>query len=307
MRLKTGYYHLLAILIVVVWGTTYVATKELIRHGLTPQDIFLYRFTIAYIGIWLISPRRLFTAGLADELWMAAAGFFGGSLYFYTENTALGITQASNVAFLLCTAPLFTTFLSLACYREDKVTKGLIYGSVLALVGVAMVVFDGNTTLKVSPAGDLLTLLAAFSWAVYSLIIRRMTGRYPIVFITRKVFFYGLVTILPLYLMQPPHDAMGELLSDTKVWGSLLFLAVVASLGCFVLWNVLLKKLGTVRASNYIYFSPLVTLAASSVILQERMSLLAMTGAACIMLGVYLAEKFGTDKAPGVGGRLVKN
>lgn len=294
MELKNGYYHLLAILIVTVWGTTYVATKELICHGLTPQDIFLYRFVIAYMGIWLISPHRLSSSCLKDELWMAAGGFFGGSLYFFTENTALGITQASNVAFLLCTAPLFTTFLSLMFYKEDKVTKGLIFGSVLALTGVAMVVFDGSMTLKLSPAGDLLTLLAAFSWAVYSLIIRKMTGKYPIVFITRKVFFYGLLTILPLYLLQPRHDVMSELLENPEVWGSLLFLAVVASLGCFVLWNVVLKKLGTVRASNYIYLSPLVTLLASSLILQERMTALSMTGAACIMIGVYLAEKLGS-------------
>ncbi len=290
MELKKGYYHILAILIVTVWGTTYIATKELIRHGLTPQDIFLYRFTIAYLGIWLISSRRFFAANLKDELWLAAGGLFGGSLYFYTENTALGITQASNVAFLLCTVPLFTTFLSIIFYRVEKVTKGLIVGSILALFGVAMVVFDGSTSLKISPVGDLLTLAASLSWAVYSLIIRRMTGRYSTVFITRKVFFYGLLTILPLYLFQEPHNT-NDLLTMPAVWGSLLFLAVVASLGCFVLWNVVLKKLGTVRASNYIYLSPLVTLVASAILIHERMTLVALTGAACIMIGVYLAEK----------------
>ena len=112
------------------------------------------------------------------------------SKFFFTENTALGITQASNVSFLICTAPLLTTILSLLFYKSEKATKGLIGGSLLALAGVGLVVFNGSVILKISPVGDLLTLLAALSWAFYSLIIRKMTGRYPTVFITRKIFFY---------------------------------------------------------------------------------------------------------------------
>lgn len=144
MELKHGYYHLIAILVVAIWGLTFISTKVLINHGLTPQEIFFYRFLIAYLGIWVISPKRLFTSNWKDELWLMAGGFFGGSLYFFTENTALGITQASNVAFIICTAPLLTTILSLLFYKSEKATKGLIYGSILALIGVGLVVFNGS-------------------------------------------------------------------------------------------------------------------------------------------------------------------
>ena len=203
MKLTHGYYHLIAILTVAIWGLTFIATKVLINHGLTPQEIFFYRFLIAYIGIWAISPKHLFADNLKDELWLVAGGVFGGSLYFFTENTALGITQASNVAFIICTAPLLTTILSLLFYKSEKATKGLVYGSLLALIGVGLVVFNGSVVLKLSPVGDLLTLLAALSWAFYSLVIKRMTGRYPTVFITRKIFFYGVLTILPAFLLHP--------------------------------------------------------------------------------------------------------
>ncbi len=120
MELKHGYYHLIAILVVAIWGLTFISTKVLINHGLTPQEIFLYRFLIAYLGIWVISPKRLFAGNWKDELWLMAGGLFGGSLYFFTENTALGITQASNVAFIICTAPLLTTILSLLFYKSEK-------------------------------------------------------------------------------------------------------------------------------------------------------------------------------------------
>ena len=291
MKLKYGYYHLIAILTVAIWGLTFIATKVLINHGLTPQEIFFYRFLIAYMGIWIISPKRLWAAKLKDELWMVAGGIFGGSLYFFTENTALGITQASNVAFIICTAPLLTTILSLLFYnKSEKATKGLFYGSLLALIGVGLIVFNGSVVLKLSPVGDLLTLLAALSWAFYSLVIKRMTGRYPTVFITRKIFFYGVLTILPAFLLRPFQPDFGILLQPV-VLSNLLFLAVLASLVCYILWNVVLKQLGTVKASNYIYLNPLVTMLASVAILHEQITCITLMGAACIIFGVYLAER----------------
>lgn len=290
MELKHGYYHLIAILTVAIWGLTFISTKVLINHGLTPQEIFFYRFLIAYTGIWVISPKRLFTGNWKDELWLVAGGIFGGSLYFFTENTALGITQASNVSFIICTAPLLTTILSLLFYKSEKASKGLIYGSLLALMGVGLIVFNGSFVLKISPIGDLLTLLAALSWAFYSLIIKKMAGRYSTVFITRKIFFYGVLTILPAFLLHPLQPDTAVLLQPGVLF-NLLFLAVLASLICYVLWNVVLKQLGTVRASNYIYLNPLVTMIASSLILDEKITLVALGGAACIVCGVYWAEK----------------
>ena len=290
MELKHGYYHLIAILTVAIWGLTFISTKVLINHGLTPQEIFFYRFLIAYLGIWVISPKRLFTNNWQDELWLVAGGIFGGSLYFFTENTALGITQASNVSFIICTAPLLTTILSLLFYKSEKASKGLIYGSLLALMGVGLIVFNGSFVLKISPIGDLLTLLAALSWAFYSLIIKKMARRYPTVFIPRKIFFYGVLTILPAFLLHPLQPDTAVLLQPAVLF-NLLFLAVLASLICYVLLNVVLKQLGTVRASNYIYLNPLVTMIASFLILDEKITLVALGGAACIVCGVYWAEK----------------
>ena len=140
------------------------------------------------------------------------------------------------MAFLLCTAPLLTAFLSAAFYKEDRLTRRLLMGSMLALCGVGLIVFGGKEGLKVSPAGDLLTLCAAFSWACYSLVIRRLSGRYPVSFITRKVFFYGVLTILPLFAVFPFRQNTA-ILCRPEVWSNLLFLALIASLVCFVAWR----------------------------------------------------------------------
>lgn len=288
--MKTGntLYNIIAIAVVAVWGTTFISTKILIENGLAPQEIFFYRFLAAYIGIWFISGRKLFADNIRDELLLLAAGLTGGSLYFLTENTALGITQASNVAFLLCGTPLITAVLSKIFYKGEKLSRLLLWGSLLAITGVGLVVFDGVKVLKVSPAGDLLTLAASLSWGFYSVIIRNLESKYDSVFITRKVFFYGLLTILPAFVFKPLDYSL-LLASPLKVWLNLAFLALVASLLCFWVWNVALKHIGIVKATNYVYLSPLVTLIASSIILGERMGPMALAGAACIMSGVYIA------------------
>lgn len=288
----TGRYHLLAILTVAVWGTTFISTKILIENGLSPQEIFLLRFVIAYVGIWLLSPRKLLADSWKDELWFLLAGLTGGTLYFLTENTALSLTQTTNVAFIICTTPLLTTGLSLLLYRQEKAGKGLLAGSLVALAGVGMLIFNGSFVLKLSPLGDVLTLCAGVSWAVYSLIIRRLSGRYPSVFITRKVFFYGILTVLPVFAVHPfSFPAEGFLRS--AVWMNLLFLSVLASLACFVAWNVVLKRLGTIQSSNYLYLNPLFTTAAAHLFLQEQLTVYAVVGVLLVLGGVFVAARKG--------------
>ena len=285
-------YHVIAILIVCIWGVTFISTKVLITCGLSPQEIFFLRFLIAYIGIWFISPRTLWTNHWKDELWLLAGGVTGGSFYFLTENTALGITLATNVSFIVCTAPLLTTLLSLFIYRKERATRQLIGGSLVALVGVALVVYNGSFVLKISPLGDFLTLLAAFSWAFYSLIMKKMTIRYPILFVTRKIFFYGVLTILPAFIMNPWQFPLDGFLR-TEVIFNLLFLSVVASLVCYAVWNVVLVRLGTLRASNYIYLNPVSTSIGSALLLGEPITVVSIVGAALILSGVYVSGRRG--------------
>lgn len=283
-------YHVTAVCIVGIWGLTFISTKLLIGRGMAPQEIFLLRFLMAYAGIWLLSKRKWWADRWQDELWLVLGGVTGGSFYFLTENMALEYTLATNVSFLVCTTPLVTTLLSLLLYKNVRATRSLIGGSLLALAGVALVVCNGHFVLRLSPVGDLLSLLASLSWAVYSLIMRRMADRYEAVFITRKIFFYGVLTILPVFIFHPWQFELSRLLVPSVLF-HLLFLGVLASLACFAVWNVVLKRLGTVRASNYIYLNPVFTLVGSAIVLGERLTPMAWAGMALILGGVYWAGR----------------
>lgn len=283
-------FHFLAILTVIIWGTTFVSTKILIADGLTPVEILLYRFLLAYIGIWFFCPRKLFAKSWNDELLFLGAGLCGGSLYFISENTALGITLASNVSLIICTAPILTALLSRLFNKGERLKRHLIYGSLMALLGVGLVVFNGSFILRINPLGDMLTLLAALMWAFYGLILRRLGNRYPTLFVTRKVFFYGVVTLIPVLIASPIHLQLA-VLSRPAVIGNLLFLGIFASLLCYIMWNTAVKELGVVRTTNYIYVVPLVTLLTSALVINETITVVALIGSVFILSGVYVAEK----------------
>lgn len=283
------FYHAIAILTVVLWGTTFVSTKILIHTGLSPVEILLYRFILAYVCILAVAHKRFYANTWKDEGLLFLSGLCGGSLYFIAENTALGITLASNVSLLICTAPVFTTLLTSLFYKEP-LQKGLLYGSAVALFGVGLVVFNGSVLLKINPLGDCLTLLAAISWAFYCLILKRLSKSYPILFITRKVFFYGLFS-LGLYALFFPFKLSIELLRLPVVYMNLLFLGFVASMLCYIMWNKAVQFLGASKTANYIYIVPLVTLLTSAVFLSEALTLPSVIGALCIISGVYIAEK----------------
>lgn len=287
---KSFLFHLVALATVAIWGTTFVSTKVLIGSGMSPVDIFVCRFVLAYVCIWFISPKKLFADSWRDECWLAAAGFCGGALYFVTENTALEWTLVSNVSLIVCISPLLTAFLVIFFYRTETVRKTLLAGSAMALVGVALVVFNGHFILELSPAGDLLTVAAALSWAFYCLILKRLDAHYPTLFITRKVFFYGVVTVLP-FLPVLPFGFDWRVLARTPVWTNLLFLSLVASMLCFITWNLVVREIGAVLATNYIYLVPLVAMLTSAIVLDEPVNAVMLLGCVLILAGVFLGQR----------------
>lgn len=283
-------WHLIAVGAVAVWGTTFVNTKVLYNSGLTPSEIFFLRFLIAYVAIWFISPRKLFANSWRDEGLMLLLGITGGSLFFVAENSAVGLTYVNNVSFITSTSPLITVILGIVFVKSIKATWTLIIGSLIALLGVGIVIFNGSFILHLNPWGDLLALLTAVYWAVYSLLMKAVSSKYSAVFITRKIFFYGLVTVLPMFLIDP-WTATFSMLMTPKVVLNLLFLGLIASFLCFALWTVVIARLGVMTASNYQYLNPITTVVASAIFLSEPMTAIAYMGSALILIGVAVSNK----------------
>lgn len=287
-------YHLIAFVIVVIWGSTFVFTKLLLLNGLTPANIFTLRFIIAYIlllGFSFVSgSMKWLCRSWRDELIMFLLGVTGGSLYFLTENQALMYTATTNVSLIVCSCPLVSALLIGWFYKSQRLSSLQLSGTLLAVFGVSIVVLNGHFVLHLSPLGDMLALAACICWAFYSLLLIPANKRYGAVFITRKVFFYGLFTVIPYYIIYPDLPPVSVLLRPV-VLGNLLFLGVVASMLCFLLWTWVMDKLGAVVATNYVYVNPVSTIVFAHFVLGEQITPFFLLGTLLILIGLFLADR----------------
>ena len=297
-----GLGHFLAFITVAIWGSTFVFTKMLLLNGLSPAQIFTLRFLIAYLlllAFELITKResfQLFSQSWRDELTMFLLGISGGSLYFLTENAAMLYTTATNTSLIVCSCPLFAMLLvALVYHKSERFTSIQVICSMLACLGMAVVVINGRFVLHLSPLGDMLAFGACLCWAVYSLLMKYVTERYSTFFITRKVFFYGLITILPYYLLYPGFPSFEVLFSSEVLW-NLLFLSVVASMICFLIWSWVIHQLGAVVATNWVYFNPITTILFAWWLLHEQITPWFLLGTIMILAGMYLSEKHHSTK-----------
>lgn len=289
-------YHLLAVLTIAVWGTTFVSTKCLLNAGMSTSGIFLCRFLLAYVclAIFMLGKknRRWLCDNVKDEFLMLLSGITGGSFYFLTENTALQMTLAGTVSLVVCLAPLLTAMFVCLVAKEQRLSPAFWLGSLIAFAGVAFITLGSaaHATLSgTSWVGVLLALFAAALWAVYQIVVKRLTSRYGVWMLTRKVFGYGVLTILPFVLSDPPFARTD--MSHPVVWGNLLFLGLMASFVCYVTWNKVIDHLGAVVSANYIYLNPLVTCLASYWILHERFTAMMTAGGIAIIAGLFIAMR----------------
>ena len=292
-------YHLVAFTVVAIWGSTFVFTKLLLLGGLTPGQIFTQRFIIAYLlllGYSLMVSKtggrsfRLFSDSWRDELLMLALGVTGGSLYFLTENSAMNYTTTTNTALIVSLSPLVATFLISIFYQSQRLNRVQSIGTLMAALGVVIVVLNGHFVLHLSPLGDSLAFSAALCWGFYSLLMIPAGQRYDTLFVTRKVFFYGLFSMIPYFMVYPGLNLSVVLHQPPLLW-NLLFLGCVASMLCFVAWNWVLKKLGAVVATNYVYFNHVTTILFAWAILSEQITIYFVIGTILILVGMYLADK----------------
>lgn len=290
--------HLMAVITVICWGTSFLSTKVLMLDGgLKPVEMFSYRFAAAYLVLLAITFRHIRSNNWRDELTFMLCGICAGSIYFITENYALQNTSTGNVSLLASVSPLFTAFL-LAVFFRTRVKIGVIIGSIVAFAGVGFIIFSHGEGFVIKPKGDLLALCASLSWAVYTIAVKRLIPVYSSLFITRKLFFYGIISSLPLLFCVVPADQIGAHIvklfdfSQPLLFSNFMFLVVMCSVVSYLLWNEVMKKLGPVSANNYLYGQPLVTMVAGALLLNEPITTFGYIGSALVIGGLVLSDKF---------------
>lgn len=286
--------HILACGTQIMWGATFVSTKVLLNY-FQPVEILFIRMLLAVIALFVIDPHPLRLGDRRRELAFAGAGLTGLVLYFLLENTALTMTYASNVGIIVACAPFFVAVM-VGLFFKEKQGKNFYIGFVIAIAGVIMVSVSGKQSFHLNPFGDFLAFLAMISWGAYSAIVKKISEwDYPIVAVTRRIYFYGVILLLPVLLYEEDGWNLSAFREPTVI-ANLLFLGLCASALGFFLWNLATGWIGAVKTSLYIYVSPIVTVVLSMFVLHEKMTVFSVIGSVCILIGLMISQGKPTEQ-----------
>lgn len=289
MENKKTIGHLAALLTILIWGTTFISTKVLLAD-FQPVEILFFRFVMGFLALLIVYPHRMKGTTAKQELTFVAAGLCGVCLYYLLENIALTYTLASNVGVIISVAPFFTAILSHIFMKgEERLQANFFVGFLIAMVGICLISFNGSA-LQLNPAGDLLALVAAFVWACYAVLTRKIGSfGYSTILTTRRVFFYGILFMIPALFLFGFEAELSRFTNPVYLL-NILFLGLGASALCFVTWNFAVKLLGAVKTSIYIYMVPVITVATSVLILHEKITAMAAIGTILTLVGLLLSE-----------------
>jgi drug/metabolite transporter (DMT)-like permease len=275
--------------VVLLWGSSFTIVK-LGLHELSPINLAFLRFLLAlpfFFGYTLIRDRRVLeTSVIHDWKRFTLLGLTGVTLYHVFQNVGLQYTTVANSSLITSANPVFIAILD-HFYCHNRLTVPKFVGVLLGFVGVILVI--DPLKLRYHPLGvigDLFSLGASLSWAVYSVFGKRILPKYGAPRVTAYSMAVGLVCLLPLLLaMEQP-----ALPSSLQVWGFLCILSLLCSGVGYLLWYTALEEASVTSAAVFLFFLPVVSVLFATVFLFEPLNPIFLVGAAFVLIGVLLAR-----------------
>ena len=285
--------HVLALLAVLIWGMTFIASKVLVGL-LDPYWYIVIRFVIAWAALFCLSPRPLRLLSRRRELRLIACGLSGVTLYYIFQNVGLIYSTASNTGVITASSPLFTALILWFFGRRVKLSGLFFLGFALCIGGVTVIAFHGGGQgAGLHLLGDAFARGAAIAWGAYCAIILKNEGSgLTQAQLTRKIFFWGVLLCIPaaLILGEPvPLSTFAQ--GGLPFWGNLLFVSLGSSALCYLIWGQATELVGAVTASVYLYLIPVVSVIGATVILGEPVDAIIVAAIAVILIGLVFSQK----------------
>jgi drug/metabolite transporter (DMT)-like permease len=287
-----------AFLAVLVWGASFIATKVALRE-VSPITVIWLRFGMGVIilGLFVVGRRQFSLPKTKDLGYFTLLGFLGVAFHQWLQSNGLVTAQASTTAWIVSTTPVFMALLGWLILKESL---GWLRASGIAVaaLGVLIVVSNGDwssiTTGHFVTTGDLLIMISAPNWAVFSVLSRRGLQQNPPARMMFYVMSAGFLFLSLLFLAQPRVSEIGRLQWDG--WLAIGFLGVFCSGLAYVFWYDALQELPAGQVGVFLYLEPLVAVLVAAVILNEAILLPSLVGGFLILAGVWVVQMKATRR-----------
>ncbi len=285
--------YLEAIFAVIVWGASFIATKVALRD-ISPVSVVWLRFAMGVIilGVAVALRKQFSLLDKGEWLYFALLGFLGIAFHQWLQSNALKTSEAGTTAWIVSTTPVFMALLGWIVLKE-RLGGVKIAGILLAFVGVLLVVYDGDFSFvslrSFGKPGDILILISALNWAVFSVLSRRGLKTHPATLMMFYVMTLGWLFTSILFFTTQDVSEIGRL--TLTGWLAVAFLGVFCSGLAYIAWYDALKALSTAQTGVFLYIEPLIAVVVAFFILGEPITAASLIGGGIIILGVWLVNR----------------
>jgi drug/metabolite transporter (DMT)-like permease len=280
-------------LAIAIWGGSFIATKIAVQQ-VSPVTVVWLRFLIGTIILGYIAWKQndISLPNWKDGIELVWLGFLGITLHQWLQSSGLVTSEASTTAWLVSTTPVFMALLGWV-FLKEKLSKETIIGIFLASFGVLLVVskgniksvFDGNF----GSAGDILILISAPNWAIFSVLSYPILKRMSSIKVTLYVFLSGwLLTSIQFFAGKFWIEFSSLTVGG---WISIAFLGIFCSAVAYIFYNDGMKALPTSQVGVFLYLEPLVATIVAAIVLSENIVLASLVGGGLILFGVWLVNR----------------
>lgn len=271
-----------------IWGSSFIALKSAMADLGEFTVIFLRMLIASCCFLYFIKGFLKYEFTKNDIKYILLLALFEPCLYFIFEAKALLYTSASQAGMITSLMPLITA-MSAGYFLKEIVSRQLIFGSLIAMIGAVWLSVQATTTVSApNPMlGNFLELCAMVCGAGYTIVTRYLVEKYSALFITAIQAFIGAIFFFPFFLYEISFTTMNFTI-EALSW--ILYLGVVVTLGGYGLYNFALTKLEASKAAMFVNLIPIFTLILAFFILGEELSPEELIACATILSGVILSQ-----------------
>ena len=276
-------------LAMIFWSLTFIWFK-IANEVFPPFSIVLLRLIISSVILLTgaVFIKQLQKIERKDIKWIILLALFEPCLYFIGESLGLTMITSTLAAVVIGTIPLFVPVGAYIFFRE-KLSLLNIAGILLSFAGILIVVLNRSLTFNANPAGVMLLFLAVFSAVGYTLMVRKLVGKYNPYSLVTYQNVLGIVLFFPLVAVFENEALLSVDLTGRSLV-SLFCLAIFGSTLAFILYNYSIKSLGASKANIFTNVIPVLTAVFSYYILNEEMTFRKVTGIAVVLAGLLLSQ-----------------
>jgi drug/metabolite transporter (DMT)-like permease len=275
---------------VIVWGFSFIATKNALMEVSPVVIVFIRQILgIVFLTVVAVKNKNSFSINLKDHKWIFVLSLIA-SVHLWIQVTGLQWTSASNTGWIIGTTPVFIAILAFIIFKEKMTTQQII-GIVVSFFGLLTLISKGDflSIDLIKNKGDALVVASSGTWAIYSIVNKKVILHYSPIMTTLYMFMYVSLILAPFAINEHNINAVVNL--SPIGWISIMFLGIICSGAAYALWAQTLKDMSATQAGVFLYLEPFVTLLGAWVLLSEHITALTFLSGITIIGGVILVNR----------------